>query len=92
MCPNPNPVKNVINIVINHVINTKVNNREFLAQPYRVRLSVLLFARHVTVFELLAYVILWDGLLPPMLVPIGRWRFTLLVWEYAYVRNLKSRA
>ena len=34
MCPNPNPVKNVINIVINHVINTKVNNREFLAQPY----------------------------------------------------------
>ena len=26
-----------------------------------------------------------------MLVPIGLWRFTLLVWEYAYGRNLKSR-
>ena len=36
MYPNPNPVKNVINIVINHVINTKVNNREFLAQPYGI--------------------------------------------------------
>ena len=34
MYPNPNHVKNVINIVINHVINTKVNNREFLAQPH----------------------------------------------------------
>ena len=27
-----------------------------------------------------------------MLVPIGHWRFTLLMWEYAYVRNLKSHA
>ena len=30
--------------------------------------------------------------LKAMLVPIGRWRFTLLVWENDYVRNLKSRA
>ena len=26
-----------------------------------------------------------------MLVPIGHWHFTLLVWENDYVRNLKSR-
>ena len=45
MYPNPNHVKNVINIVINHVINTKVNNREFLAQPHaRTHRSLALYS------------------------------------------------